>query len=73
MPGVNRVLRAFVLAQQPSGYFVLIDTMSYINECFDEEEDAIHEGQESPETAEPETAVVPDDYLKPESSPKTKC
>jgi hypothetical protein len=65
----KKFVQTFVLAQQPSGYFVLNDIMRYIDEGLDEEEDVVPEAQEAPAATESETAVATEGRLEPESSP----
>ncbi|OIW33231.1 hypothetical protein CONLIGDRAFT_695675 [Coniochaeta ligniaria NRRL 30616] len=69
----KKFVQTFVLAQQPSGYFVLNDIMRYIDEGLDEDEVAVPEAKEAPAANEPETAVVPEGHLEPESSPKANA
>ena len=66
----KKFVQTFVLAQQPSGYFVLNDIMRYIDESLDEEEAAVPETQGAPTTAEPEAATPIEGRIEPESSPK---
>ncbi|KAK0621449.1 hypothetical protein B0T17DRAFT_508798 [Bombardia bombarda] len=51
----KKFVQTFVLASQPSGYFVLNDILRYINE--DVEEETVEEGQESGAPAETTTVV----------------
>lgn len=65
----KKFVQTFVLAQQPSGYFVLNDIMRYIDEGRDEEEEAAGKTPEAPATADIDTAVAREGRLEPESSP----
>ncbi|KAH8909496.1 hypothetical protein BR93DRAFT_965592 [Coniochaeta sp. PMI_546] len=65
----KKFVQTFVLAQQPSGYFVLNDIMRYIDEGLDDEEDVVPEAQDASAAIEPETSVAPEGRLEPESSP----
>ncbi|KAI1374671.1 hypothetical protein F4677DRAFT_447307 [Hypoxylon crocopeplum] len=61
----KKFVQTFVLAQQPSGYFVLNDILRYINEEGDEEPaEAVQEEQ-----PEPLTETVPDAEVAPEAEP----
>ncbi|KAB5570658.1 NTF2 and RRM domain-containing protein [Coniochaeta sp. 2T2.1] len=64
----KKFVQTFVLAQQPSGYFVLNDIMRYIDEGLEEEEVTAPEAQEAP-AAKPETARPIEGRIEPESSP----
>lgn len=66
-------MQTFVLAQQPSGYFVLNDIMRYIDEGLDEEEEAVPETQDAPATAEPDSAVSTEGRVEPEHTPIVKA
>lgn len=65
----KKFVQTFVLAQQPSGYFVLNDIMRYIDEGRDEEEETAGKTPEVPATADVDTAVSREGRLEPESSP----
>jgi hypothetical protein len=72
----RKFVQTFVLAQQPSGYFVLNDIFRFIDE--DDEEEATAEPA-APETAEPASepvtvapAVEPVAVPVPEETPKTE-
>jgi hypothetical protein len=62
-------VQTFVLAQQPSGYFVLNDIMRYIDEGLDEEEEAAPQASAAPATTETEAAIATEGRVEPESSP----
>lgn len=66
-------MQTFVLAQQPSGYFVLNDIMRYIDEGLEEEEDAVQETQEAPATTKPEPDVSIEGRVEPEHTPAVKA
>ncbi|KAM0514030.1 hypothetical protein ACHAPE_007120 [Trichoderma viride] len=51
----KKFVQTFVLAQQPSGYFVLNDMLRYINE--DEEEQVVAEAEQEAPAAEPEASA----------------
>ncbi|KAI1659607.1 hypothetical protein F4813DRAFT_387714 [Daldinia decipiens] len=61
----KKFVQTFVLAQQPSGYFVLNDILRYINEEGDEE--PAETTQE--EQVEPETQAAPATKEEPEAQP----
>ncbi|KAI4859573.1 hypothetical protein F4820DRAFT_156597 [Hypoxylon rubiginosum] len=60
----KKFVQTFVLAQQPSGYFVLNDILRYIDE---EDEEPAEAAQE--EQAEPEAQPVPETKEEPEAQP----
>lgn len=66
----KKFVQTFLLAQQPSGYFVLNDIMRYINEDVEEEQEAAPEAEAAPVVAEPETAAPV--QVKTEPEPEAK-
>ncbi|KAK3900247.1 putative ntf2 and rrm domain-containing protein [Staphylotrichum tortipilum] len=56
----KKFVQTFVLAQQPSGYFVLNDMLRYINEDVEEEDEAEPEAEETAAPAEVVTAAEPE-------------
>ena len=65
----KKFVQTFILAQQPSGYFVLNDIMRYIDEQLEGEQDVAPEAEQAPATTEPEAAAAAEGHVEPESSP----
>lgn len=69
----KKFVQTFVLAQQPSGYFVLNDILRYIDDETDDESAAApEEPVEEPEVAEEEPAAAPVEPEAPKSVEETK-
>ncbi|RSL61254.1 hypothetical protein CEP54_006296 [Fusarium duplospermum] len=69
----KKFVQTFVLAQQPSGYFVLNDILRYIDDETDDESAAApEEPAEEPEVAEEEPAAAPVEPEAPKSVEETK-
>lgn len=63
----KKFVQTFVLAQQPSGYFVLNDIMRYIDE--EDEQEPATETEQAPASTEPQAAAAVEGHVEPEHSP----
>jgi hypothetical protein len=61
----KKFVQTFVLAQQPSGYFVLNDIMRYIDEEVEDTQPVVPAPEEAPATTEPEAAAPPETHTEP--------